>query len=90
MAAGPVGSVWAEGCWADTCWEDGVWAEASEGGITFDGRGNELLYVFLCDHFGVTGGDLTTMATKYMDALTSGDRTQRWKQMEADAIAAVT
>lgn len=90
MAAGPIGSVWAAGSWADDCWEADTWADLASGTLPFTGDLNTRLLQFLRDHYSTNSSDLTTLATKYMDSLTSGDRNQKWKQMEQDAHDAMS
>jgi hypothetical protein len=46
------------------------------------------LRVYLDDYYTVSGGDLTTYATRYMNALPSGDRSQRWHKLVTDATEA--
>jgi hypothetical protein len=51
---------------------------------------NTRLMVFLRDYYGVTGGDLTTLADQYMDAMTDGDRTERFERLIQDATDSMT
>lgn len=48
---------------------------------------NTRLMVFLRSFYSVTGGDLTTLATRYLNEEKTGDFTARWKAMEEDATA---
>lgn len=41
VAAGEIGSVWADGSWESGSWEDGSWANTDYGGATY----NPLLYL---------------------------------------------
>ena len=88
MPAGPIGAVWGAGTWSDTAWEAGTWADEAAL-LSFVGPINERVYVYLCDYYAVSSGDLTTMATRYMDALTTGDRNQKWHKLVQDATDAM-
>lgn len=89
MPAGAVGSCWAAGAWPATVWEALSWADAAgDGPLAFVLEINARLYVFLCDYYGVSSGDLTTMADRYMDGL-SGDGDARFRKMVQDATDAM-
>lgn len=51
---------------------------------------NTRLRVYLLAYYGLTGSkDLTTLADRYMDAMTTGDRTQRFRRLMQDATDAM-
>lgn len=83
-----IGTVWADDTWDDDAWADDTWADAGAATIVFTDDVNALLYRFLCNEYSVTSGDLTQMITRYTGGLSSGDATQRFQQMIANAIAA--
>jgi hypothetical protein len=89
MPAGAIGSVWTAGSWADDCWEAGTWADASAGALPFVGDMNTRVLAYLRDYYTVSEGDLTTLATRYMNELTTGDRNQKWHQLVQDATDAM-
>ena len=51
---------------------------------------NTRLMVYLRDYYSVTGGDLTYLTNKYLNALTTGDRTQKMRRLIQDATDSMT
>ena len=87
MPAGPIGSVWAAGTWADTCWTEFTWADVAAVVGNTNPDMNTRILVFLRTFYSVTGGDLTTLATRYLKEEKTGEFTARWKALEDDATA---
>jgi hypothetical protein len=88
VPAGAVGSCWASGSWSATCWEALTWAEAQA--LVFVLDMNARLYRYLCSHFSVSSGDLTSLVNRHMDAQTSGDRNQRFHALIQEATDAMS
>ncbi len=88
MPAAAVGSVWATNVWSALAWEELTWADALA--LVFVLDLNSRIYRFLCSYYGVSSGDLTSMARRYMDAMSSGDANQRWYQLVQDATDAMS
>ena len=83
-----IGTVWADDTWESDAWADDTWADAGAGQPNV-GDLNAQLMVYLRDYYSVSGGDLTTLATRYMNELTTGDRNQKFLQMVQDALDAM-
>jgi hypothetical protein len=88
VPAGPIGSCWATGSWSDTAWEALTWQDAVALAFILDL--NLRLYRYLCSHFSVSSGDLTSLVNRHLDAQTSGDRTQRFHALIQEATDAMS
>lgn len=88
MPAGAVGAVWAADVWSALAWEALTWADVVA--LVFVLDINSRVYRYLCSYYGVSSGDLNTMARRYMNAMTTGDANQRWYRLIQDATNAMT
>jgi hypothetical protein len=62
----------------------------SDAVLTFVLDLNTRILVFLRDQYSVAGGDLTTLSARYMNGLTTGDRTAKFRQLVTNATNAMT
>ena len=80
--------VWGSGVWGDLVWGPNVWPSSGVS-IQLEPDMNTRLLLYLQAYYSVTNPDLTTLATRYMNGLTTGDRNQKFKQMMQDATDAM-
>jgi len=67
----------------------GILAAAAAAGLGYSMDMNTRIWRYLLNHYAVSTGDLTSLSRRYVDGLTTGDATARWRQLEDDATGAM-